>query len=201
MNKQNNNEETLLKAFHSDDPSTALSVLFERYADSIYRLALGLLREPLAAEDVVQETFLSAITHRHQFEGRSKLSTWLYRIAYNASRDKLRKKTEEFLPEEEAVDDDYQNIPMPKSMIEWNWSPEEMLTNNEAKNEVKKAIQSLPQSLKAVFLLRDIEELSTEETAEALGLSIGAVKVRLHRARLALREQLSTYFEERVSGA
>jgi RNA polymerase sigma-70 factor (ECF subfamily) len=159
------------------------------------------LRDPQAAEDIVQETFLAALTHRHQFEGRSKIGTWLYRIAYNASRDRIRKKKEELLPNEEIEDDDPDPMPMPKQLIAWNWSPEVIVTDEEAKQELQKAIQSLPSSLKAVFLLRDVEELSTEETAEALGISPGAVKVRLHRARLALREKLSSYFAERVSGA
>jgi len=194
-------EASLLEAFKSDEPSQALSVLFERYADPIYRLALGLLRDPQAAEDIVQETFLAALVHRHQFEGRSKIGTWLYRIAYNASRDRIRKKKEELLPNEEIEDDDPNPMPMPKQLIAWNWSPEALVTDEEAKQELQKAIQSLPSSLKAVFLLRDVEELSTEETAEALGISPGAVKVRLHRARLALRERLSSYFAERISGA
>jgi len=194
-------EASLLEAFKSDEPSKALSELFERYADSIYRLALGLLQDTQIAEDVVQETFLAAITHRHQFQGRSKIGTWLYRIAFNASRDRLRKRIEEPLPEEETSDDDTLHpVPMPKSIIAWEFSPEELLASREAKLEMQKAIQTLPASLQAVFLLRDIEELSTEETADALGLSQGAVKVRLHRARLTLRERLSTYFEERVSG-
>jgi len=194
-------EASLLEAFKSDEPSKALSELFEKYADSIYRLALGLLQDTQIAEDVVQETFLAAITHRHQFQGRSKIGTWLYRIAFNASRDRLRKRIEEPLPEEETSDDDTLHpVPMPKSIIAWEFSPEELLASREAKLEMQKAIQTLPASLQAVFLLRDIEELSTEETADALGLSQGAVKVRLHRARLTLRERLSTYFEERVSG-
>jgi len=105
------------------------------------------------------------------------------------------------LPDEEIGDDDPNPVPMPKQFIAWNWSPEAMLADEEAKQELQKAIQSLPSSLKVVFLLRDVEELSTDEAAEALGISAGAIKVRLHRARLVLREQLSSYFAERVSGA
>ncbi len=197
--KQNVVDETeLLAKFRSDDPRTALATLFENYADAIYRLALSIVADPDVAEDVVQETFLSALTHRQQFQGRSKISTWLYRIAYNASHDRLRVKLEEPLPDDDAQSDDDQPLPHPKTIIEWRWLPEEILANQEMRQELDKAVNSLPENLRVVFLLRDIDELSTEETAEAVGISSGAVKVRLHRARLELRERLSEYFAERV---
>jgi RNA polymerase sigma-70 factor (ECF subfamily) len=189
-------EAELLAKFHSEDPRAALATLFETYADPIYRLALSILADPDMAEDIVQETFLAALTHRQQFEGRSKISTWLYRIAYNASHDRLRKKVEEPLPEEEPDPDDNISIPLPKALVEWRWLPEEILANHEARHELEKAVSALPESLRVVFLLRDIEALSTEETAEATGISDGAVKVRLHRARMELRERLSGYFAE-----
>jgi RNA polymerase sigma-70 factor (ECF subfamily) len=181
------------------DPA-AVSALFETYADRIYRLALGVLRDPDAAEDVVQETFLSVITHVDRFEGRSSLGTWLYRVAYNASIDRLRRRTDEPLPPDEP-DDDLETgaaFPLPKSIVDWAATPERWQADREVAAEIDRAIAELPQSLRVVFLLRDVEGLSTEETAEALGLSQGATKVRLHRARLALREQLSVYFSERV---
>ncbi len=193
-------ETSLLAAFQSEDPSAAFTTLFETYADPIYRLALSVCKDTHSAEDVVQETFLSALTHRHQFQGRSSLGTWLYRIAYNACHDRLRKKAEDALPEEEPQDTNGSPLPMPKSLVEWRWSPEEILADQEARRELENAVAELPENLRVVFLLRDIENLSTEETAEALEISPGAVKVRLHRARLELRERLSAYFAERLPG-
>jgi len=188
-----------LDALRAGDPA-AVSALFETYADRIYRLALGVLRDPTAAEDVVQETFLSAITHLDRFEGRSSLGTWLYRVAYNASIDRLRRRTDERLPPDEPEDeaDAGTALPLPKSIVDWAGAPERWQADREVSAEIERAIAALPQSLRVVFLLRDVEGLSTEETAQALGLSEGATKVRLHRARLAMRERLSVYFAERL---
>lgn len=188
----------LLIAARAGDPA-ALAALFDAHADRVYRLALGLLRDPAEAEDVVQETFLKAMTRLDQFEGRSRLDTWLYRVAYNASLDRLRRRPTEPLPEDDAGDD--APTVMPQSMVEWRLTPENRLLDGEARAALDAAIQTLPEKLRAVFLLRDIEGLSGEETAEALGLQVGAVKVRLHRARLALRERLAAYFGERLAAS
>lgn len=188
-------ENELLIRFQSSDPSSAIAELFETYADPIYRLAIQLLGDPAAAEDVVQETFISAITHRESFEGRSKLSSWLYRIAYNAAIGRLRARQTEPLPEEEP--DDESPAPMPHSLVDWNLTPEQLHQDSEAAEVLQKAILKLPMKYRVVFFLRDMEDQSTEQTAEVLGLTETAVKVRLHRARLALREELSGYFEER----
>lgn len=188
-----------IEALRAGEPA-AVGALFEAYADRIYRLALGLLQDPASAEDIVQETFLSAITHLDRFEGRSSLGTWLYRVAYNASIDRLRKRTDEALPPDEPEEDVDTGValPLPKSFVDWAATPERWQADREVSAEIDRAIAELPQSLRVVFLLRDIEGLSTEETAEALGLSEGATKVRLHRARLAMRERLSVYFSERL---
>ncbi len=154
------------------------------------------MRERQAAEDVVQETFLSAITHLDQFEGRSAVGTWLYRVAYNASLTRLREKPSEPLPADEPEPGE---PPLPRALVEWDLTPEEMLMDGEARGHLDAAIAVLPESLRATFLLRDVEGLSTLETAETLGISEGAVKVRLHRARLALRERLAEYFGERAA--
>jgi RNA polymerase sigma-70 factor (ECF subfamily) len=187
----------LLDTLRAGDPA-ALSALFEAYADRIYRLALGLLRDPAAAEDIVQETFLSALTHLDRFEGRSSVGTWLYRVAYNASMNRLRRSQEESLPLEDAEAGEA-DIPLPQALVEWRLTPEAILGDTETRVQLEAAIGALPTSLRAVFMLRDIEELSTEETAEALGISAGAAKVRLHRARLTLRERLAGYFAERLA--
>jgi RNA polymerase sigma-70 factor (ECF subfamily) len=189
--------EDALRALQAGDPA-ALAALFDTHADRLYRLALGLLRDPAQAEDVVQETFLAAITHLDRFEGRSSVGTWLYRIAYNASLGRLRRRAEDPLPAEEPEIDQDAGPPLPKAFVDWDFSPEQILADGEARQQVDRAIEALPESLRAAFILRDIEGLSTAEAGEILGLSEGAVKVRLHRARLALRERLSRYFAERI---
>ena len=194
-------EETeLVAALQSEQPEAALGLLFERYADRIYRLALGILGDTGSAEDVVQDTFLSALTHRQQFEGRSSLATWLYRIATNASLSRLRERSPLPLPEEDPVSDEGAVIPLPKELTEWRFTPDQMLLDGELREELDKAVQRLPDSLRVVFLLRDVQELSTEETADIVGISVGAVKVRLHRARLELRERLAEYVAETMGG-
>ena len=185
-----------LDALRSGDPQ-ALAALFEAYADRIYRLALSLLRDPSAAEDIVQETFVSAITHLDRFEGRSSLGTWLYRVGYNASLDWLRRRKDEPLPPDEPGDES-DAVPLPRSLVEWALTPESRQAEGEMAAELDRAIGELSEGLRVVFLLRDVDELSTQETADALGLTEGAVKVRLHRARLALREKLADYFAERT---
>jgi RNA polymerase sigma-70 factor (ECF subfamily) len=140
------------------------------------------------------------MSHVSRFEGRSSFGTWLYRVAYNASLDRLRRRTDEPLPpdEPEADSETGEAVPLPRSIVDWTTTPERWMSDREVSAELDRAIGELPQSLRVVFLLRDIEGLSTEDTAEALGLTEGAAKVRLHRARLALRERLSVYFAERM---
>lgn len=190
-------DSALLTALQAGD-TTALANLYEAYADRIYRLALGLLRDPMRAEDIVQEAFLALLAHLDRFEGRSKLGTWLYRVAYNASLDHLRRRREALLLSDDAEPDDGSSVPMPQALADWWLTPEQILANAEARAALDAAIQALPENYRAVFILRDVEELSTEETAEAVGISVGAVKVRLHRARLLLREKLAGYFAEHV---
>ncbi|NMB53999.1 MAG: sigma-70 family RNA polymerase sigma factor [Leptolinea sp.] len=198
MINRTTSEDDLFARFRSSDPAPALSELFDTYADPIYRLAVNLLGDADSAEDVVQETFVSAITHRETFEGRSRLSSWLYRIAYNAALARLRSRREDPLPEDEP--DEESSFPLPRSLVEWTMTPEQMLADSEAAEHLQKAIQSLPLKYRVVFFLRDMEDQPTAQVAEVLGLTETAVKVRLHRARLALREILSEYFAE-MTGA
>lgn len=193
-------ENDLLARFQSANPADAAADLFRLYADRIYHLALGLLGDESLAEDVVQETFLAAMKNRHQFQGRSSLSTWLYRIAFNEAHEILRKRVEAPLAEENDGDDDAP-YPHPEILVDWKLSPEEMLSDRELRHQMDLAIRELPESLRAVFLLRDVDDLSTDETAETLGLSPGAVKVRLHRARLRLRETLAGYLQAAPEGS
>ncbi len=172
---------------------SACTVCVEAHSDGLYRLAFRLLRDQAAAEDVVQETFLNAFKSLGQFDGRSRLSTWLFRIAYNNALMRLRAQK----PVEPLGDDsDFEAVATPASVVPWRETPEEVVEQGEVVQVLEEAIASIPKSLSVVFQLRDVEGRSTAETAQILGLTEGTVKVRLHRARLALRERLSDYFGE-----
>jgi RNA polymerase sigma-70 factor (ECF subfamily) len=171
--------------------------LVEAYSAPIYRLALRMLENPQDAEDVLQETFIKAHRHLDGFDGRSKISTWLYRIAANEALMSLRRKRPDLLPIDEPVDvSDAEAKPV--QIVDWCCLPEEELLSTEARSQLDRAIEELPHSLRVVFLLRDLENLSTREVAEVLDLSEMAVKTRLSRARLRLREHLSSYYAERL---
>lgn len=185
------NENELVAALKQRD-ETALAEIFDRYSNRIYRLAVGLLQDEQAADGVVQDTFIRLIERIDTFESRSSLGTWLYRVAYNLTMDRLRFRMPGL--ELDELDDD--NI-MPQILVDWGTTPEMIAGNHEAMAQISRAVAGLNPLLSSVFILRDIEQLSTQETADALGLNAGTVKVRLHRARLALREQLAAYFQER----
>jgi RNA polymerase sigma-70 factor (ECF subfamily) len=178
----------------------AFARLVEVYADPLYNLALKLTGHPQEAEDVLQETLMSAYRSVGGFEARSQLGTWLYRIAYNAALMRQRKRRPDSVSIDEPVTlDDGEMVP--RQFFDWCCLPEPDLMSAEAQQVMNEAIQALPESLKAVFVLRDLEGLSTEEAGEVLGLSESAVKTRLHRARLFLRERLSEYFAEWAGGS
>jgi len=174
---------------------------FARLVDAasgpIYRLALKMLANSQDAEDVLQSTFLKAYQHLGEFEARSSLSTWLYRIAVNETLMLLRKRRPEVPLSDEEVDS-LEGITYPGIRLQvWEDLPEENLLSSEARAVLDRAIQHLPEILRVVFLLRDVEGLSIQETVEALGVSESAVKTRLLRARLRLRDELSSYFGRR----
>lgn len=179
-------EEQLLAALRRRD-GDAFGYLFETYSDKIYRLSVGLLEDEVEAEGIVQETFLRFFERLDQFEGRSKVGTWLYRVAYNASIDRLR-QSQKILSMDNGDDEE---LPAPTVIVDWSQWPERLLTDAEISAELDKAISSLPEKYRAIFILREIEGLSTQEASQITNLSTGAVKVRLHRARLLLRERLT----------
>jgi RNA polymerase sigma-70 factor (ECF subfamily) len=154
-----------------------------------------MLNNPQDAEDVLQETFLKAFRSLGRFDGRAKPSTWLYRIATNEALMLLRKRRAQEVSIEEPVDASG-GEQEPLQIVDWCCLPEEELMSAEARTALDQAIETLPHSLRVVFLLRDIEGLSTRETADVLELSETAVKTRLSRARLHLREELSAYYGE-----
>jgi RNA polymerase sigma-70 factor (ECF subfamily) len=170
--------------------------LVDAYSSPIYRLGLRMLGNLQDAEDVLQNTFLSALIHLQAFEGRSSLATWLYRIAANEALMLIRRKKPEvnFERSEESESGEYDGDLLPTQFIDWSALPEDELLSGEGKQILDTAIQSLSESLRIVFLLRDVEGLSIKETAEALNLTETNVKTRLLRARMFLREQLSTYY-------
>jgi len=180
----------LVDALRLRDPD-ALTTVFNTYADKIYRLAVSILHDEVQADGVVQNTFLALIKHVDGFESRASIGTWLYRVAYNECMGRLRKQRPQ-VDLDSMLDEDI----MPTTFVDWNTLPDAVLGSSEALAEMKTAIDKLSPNLRAVFTLRDVEELSTAETAEILGISQSVVKVRLHRARLALREHLAHYFEE-----
>jgi len=174
------------------------SRLVDAYSGPIYRLALKMLGVPTDAEDVLQNTFLKAFQHLKDFEGRSSLSTWLYRIASNEALMLLRKQRPEVpLSDAEPEDDDNSNY-YPAQLTDWCCLPEDEFLSSESQAALDRAVRHLPETQRIVFVLRDIEGLSIQETGEALNLSEAAVKTRLLRARLRLREELSTYYGERL---
>jgi RNA polymerase sigma-70 factor (ECF subfamily) len=173
--------------------------LVDAYSGPIYHLGLRMLGNPQDAEDVLQNTFLSVLTHISEFEGRSSLATWLYRIAANEALMLLRRKKPEVnLDDTEAGDDEAEDL-KPTQFVDWSALPEDQLLSGEGRLMLDRAIATLPESMRIVFLLRDVEGLSIRETAEALNLTETNVKTRLLRARLFLREQLSAYYRERLT--
>jgi RNA polymerase sigma-70 factor (ECF subfamily) len=174
----------------------AFTELVNRYESNIFRLARHITQNPEDAEDVLQETFLKAYEHLEDFQGNSKFYTWLVRIAVNQSLMKLRKRKSDASV---SLDDPFDTgeETLTREIAVWDPNPELTYSREEIRAILEKAVESLPPTFRAVFALRDIEELSTEETAAALNLSVPAVKSRLLRARLRLREKLTRYFKRK----
>ena len=192
------NPEISIEALRHGD-RRAFARLLDDYSGPLYRLALKMLGNASDAEDALQNTFLKAFQHVDKFEGRSSLSTWLYRIASNEALMLLRKRRPETTFSDIPLDDeDDQNID-PVQTTDWCCLPEEELLSSEGRTALDRAVEYLPETLRIVFVLRDIEDLSILETSQVLGLSETAVKTRLLRARLRLREELSSYYGERLN--
>lgn len=171
--------------------------MVDAYSAPIYRLGLRMLGNEQDAEDVLQNTFISALTHLPSFEGRSSVLTWLYRIAVNEALMILRRGKPEVSIDDTESSDENENI-HPTQFVDWGALPEDELLSTEGKQALDHAIQNLPENLRMVFLLRDVQDLSIKDTADTLNLTEANVKVRLLRARLMLREQLSYYYGERM---
>ena len=176
---------------------TAFETLTTRYERQVYSLALRMLRQVQDAEDVTQQTFLSALEHLEGFRGEASFSTWLLRIATYAALKVIRKrKGLDTVSLEEATDssDEGGPVPHPEYIADWRQSPAELAQKNEIQRLLDEALAQLDEKHRFVFLLRDVEGMSVKETAAALGLTEANVKVRLLRARLQLRERLTRFF-------
>jgi RNA polymerase sigma-70 factor (ECF subfamily) len=194
-NPQAFDETDLVERARSGDQQ-AFATLVTQYERKIYRLALNITRNEEDAEDVLQEAFFKAYEHLDRFEGQSKFYTWLVRIAVNEALMKLRKrKGDRTVSLDEPVETGEETVQ--REIAVWEDNPEQRYSREEMQGILDEAVQTLKPDFRTVFMLRDIEELSTEETAETLGISIPAVKSRLLRARLALREKLTRQFRRK----
>jgi RNA polymerase sigma-70 factor (ECF subfamily) len=174
----------------------ALETLMLRYAARVYRLAHGITRSAMDAEEVVQDVFGKLFRAIDAFDERAALATWVYRIATNEALNKRRGKRHEVeVPLEEQLPafepDGHRHGDRAFLLADWSASPEVQALTQETRERVREAIDGLPESYRVVLLLRDLEELSNEKTAEVLGDSVPSVKSRLHRARMELRERLT----------
>ena len=168
----------------------AFELLVRNHTRRIFRTLNGLMGNPEEARDATQDTFLKAFEHIDKFEGRSKFSTWLTSIAVNTGTEILRRRR----PIESLDVEDDEHGFRPRQVRSWIDSPEEALAKSQVNDIVRKGVLRLPEKYRAALLLRDINQLSTEDTAEALGLSLPATKARILRGRLMLRESLAPHF-------
>jgi len=177
----------------------AFEQLLDRYEDKIFRLAYRFVRNETEAKEVLQDTFLSIWRKLDTFKGDAQFGSWLYRVAANTALMRLRaqRRHPEISTEELPVGylDNYGQVPPPGE--NWAKRPDDELQSDELRRHIQSAVDGLPEIYRTVFLLRDVEGLSTEETGEILAISVPTVKTRLHRARIALRDTISNYFNKR----
>jgi RNA polymerase sigma-70 factor (ECF subfamily) len=193
-------DESALVAQARDGDADAFNELARRYNGKIFRLAQHITQNREDAEDVLQETFLKAYEHLDQFKGDAKFYTWIVRIAVNQALMKLRRrKNDRSVSLDETIDTGEDTVT--REVAAWGEDPEQRFSREELGEILDNAIQSLEPLYRSVFMLRDVEDLSTEETAEALNLSVPAVKSRLLRARLQLRERLTRFFKRKGDDA
>ena len=186
INTSNNITEEKLIEDAAQGDKYALTELVKRYEQTVYNFAFKICRDKERAEHTMQETFLSMVKSLKQFSGKSKLSTWLYTIVSNhclmLARSQKKNDVGALENEDGLIDDRY--------ITDWKFTPDKLTENNELRELLDEAIRKLPYDYRVVFLLRDVEGLSTVETGEIVNLSVPAVKSRLHRARAFLRNEL-----------
>jgi RNA polymerase sigma-70 factor (ECF subfamily) len=195
-------EQTLIASSKDGDPA-ALDALVRAHQGRVYGFAMRMCRNVEDAKDILQETFLGMIRSIREFREESKFSTWLYRIAANACLKKRRRGVHDPTPEQELSLDEL--MPRPDAeghkpeIPDWSDDAERALLRGELTSKMEAAIDKLPKDYKIVLVLRDVEGLSAEETAQALGLSVAAVKSRLHRARVFVRRELAEYLTRSIT--
>jgi RNA polymerase sigma-70 factor, ECF subfamily len=187
-------DEHLLVAAAKKGDLAAFEELVSRYEAKIFRLTMNITRNHEDAEDAMQDAFLKSYSHLKEFQGDSRFYTWLVRIAANEALMRLRKRRPNQVSLDEPVQGDDDLIP--REVQDWGPGPEQRFAQTEMRQILSGVIEGLEPEYRTVFVLRDIEELSTEETAKAVGISVPAVKSRLLRARLKLREKLNRYFKQ-----
>jgi len=175
----------------------AFDRIVELYNRKIYALAFNMTRNQMDAQDVAQDVLLSIFKKIHTFQGKSAFSSWVYRITLNATYMKLRnKKKEQHISLDEMLPSFNNSGYQVEKITDWSETTDSLLFTNETRSTIEKAVDQLPEKEKVVFILRDVEGLSTEKVSDILDLTIPAVKSRLHRARLFLRKKLANYFDE-----
>jgi RNA polymerase sigma-70 factor (ECF subfamily) len=189
-------DEHLLVAAAKGGDAAAFEELVNRYERKIFRLTMNITRNREDAEDAMQDAFMKAYSHLDRFQEESRFYTWLVRIAANEALMRLRKRRPNQVSLDEPIetDDDF----IPQQIEDWGPSPEQRFAQTEMRDILRGVIEELTPDFRIVFVLRDVEGLSTEETAEAVGISEAAVKSRLLRARLKLRQKLDRHFRKGV---
>ena len=185
-------DEHLLVAAAKKGQEGAFAELVNRYENKIFRLTRNITGNQEDAEDAMQEAFLKAYTHLQGFQGDSRFYTWLVRIAANEALMRLRRRRPGQFSIDEPLEGD--SDLMPRELEDWRPGPEHEYADAEMQKILTEAVEKLEPEYRIVLVLRDVEELSTQDTAEALGITVAAVKSRLLRARLKLREKLNRYF-------
>jgi RNA polymerase sigma-70 factor (ECF subfamily) len=195
----------LLEQLRAGHPEAA-DALMRRYGTRVYRLVRGITRNDADAEEVVQDVFLTLVRKHGSFQGRAALGSWIYRIATNLALNKRRGKRftmetplEDCLPR--FREDGHREGDTTFLLADWSQSPEQEVVSAESRQVINEMLDRLPDHYRAILILRDVEERSNEEVAEILGETIAAVKSKLHRARMALREQLTRHFAPRMAPA
>src|SRR5712691_4361407 len=187
-------DEHLLVAAAQGGDAAAFEELVNRYEGKIFRLTRNITGNHEDAEDAMQDAFLKAYAHLKDFHGESRFYTWLVRIAANEALMRLRKRRPNHFSLDQPIESD--SDLMPRELEEWSPNPEELYAKSEIDKIISSFVDQLEDEYRIVLVLRDVEELSTQETADALGISIPAVESRLLRARLKLREKLSRHFRQ-----
>ncbi len=193
-------DEELVRIFVEQRDEEAFNEIANRYGEKVFRLALRITHSTHIADEVLQEVFLTLVEKLDSFREESTFSTWLYRVATNASLIQIRNRNKhgKSISLEDYVPYNEKGMLSEILLKDWSYSPDEIFAGKEGMEVIERAIDELPEKYRIVFHLRDIEGLSNEEVGDILRLSISAVKSRIHRARLFLRDSLSDYFYERI---